>query len=1360
MDKKRLNIIFYIVLFGTVSFFFFSLLVSIALLLPPVQTKALNLIGGELSKIITGNIKIGRVKSNLLTYINLENVSVKHHEYPDILIFSNEIKIRYNIPALLKKQLNITSIRINRLDANIKVTEDGKYLIPFLVQSDLKKNNSNLFKDWELKLGTLRIRDLNALFSENRMKYYSAANHAKIRVRFPKNDSVSVSVTVPDGYFHSNWWNGHVDTLNTDVIIQPKGINIKHVYAKGSGSEVKGYGVIPFNYDDKWDLYVDASSKIKPVFALVTYAPQFDTTGNAQAKACFKGSFRKPLYSIDLSGTKLAYAGITLDTFRFRSHTDQKEDINFNMTGSTKSGDVKLDGKIRIKNLNSFHPDVDKYSISVKINDLQIPSIANRIKQLERFPGDDGVLNVYLEGDGYRDLPKIARIDLKAQQGGLVDTLRVNAQLHGQTWNAFAGYGNNRVNANGRYRKNGSIDGTVTGTFFNILPFVNYFLHEKVNGNCAFNAVVSGTVKSPVVAGTIQSSSLGWRGSFVDSLYASILFDKNVTLRNGFCRADVKLDSIAEFAGDKNLKGRASLRINASGQADKPMLDIRMNGENLRYKMQIAEMCDGNIKIDGFDNVLLNGVTLVKGQSRLLVNGAVDCSGFVNKTRNTDVSLDVLAYMKNKNLYSSAGSFRIHGGYSGDSVNVKASSENFDITVLNEWIDALERIKGRITATSAVCGSLRNPQCTLAIKAVKPGFDKFNISSLSSCCSFKDSLFTFDSTSVLLDSVSTLFLSGILPLSTGDGLKLEHNDSRKGKLFVQSKNFDLGYLSKVLESDWKYSGKSLVSLELTKEACGWTIEGITNVNNGMINNQALNMRGSGITLESSIRGSLLKPHVIYSVNTGKISYNNLKIDSTRFKGMFSEDSLQISSGVVSLFRGGTLFLDGVVPRQLTDKENETSGLRVNFKTDSLACTEFNIFTGSELIRDGRVSAAGTIGFRSGQPMINGKITLDKGALTIDGIDPGIGPVNAEIILKDDTVKVVKCISAWGRGSMDLIGFIVWNPEGLKDVALSGQVRNLSLDLSDIASGRIQNFNFAFSKRNEQYLLSGKAELGATRIVRDIRFNDLIEQITYANELEKEENQFLKDLNLNINVNFIENPVLDMNLGYLEFSGDMSIMGTAAYPTFIGDLSVSSGSYVLYLDRQFDVTSGHLSNYNQHVFNPTIDLNATTGVSFIGTDTSLVQDTIKLRISGQMKKIGFRLSSATSSLSEADIISILTFGQKLSSVGSDRKDLTDRIKTFAGQSLLGLGTRKLEQLLDIDRINVTGNIFDMSKEKSPTLTVTKRISPKLMVSYTTAIANLSRRKISAFYSLTKHFYLRGETENKGESGVDLIFKISK
>jgi hypothetical protein len=1355
MNKKPLKMIFYITLFLVISFFFFGAVFYLTLLLPPVQLKVVNIVGSELSKIITGDIKIGKVKSNLFSYLDLVDVSIKDRENPEVYVYCSHIKVRYYLPALLKKKLHITSVQSDQLDAHLRVTKKGHYQIPFLPRPELKfKRNS--FKDWKIKVGTLRIKEINATYNDSLLKMYCSADGASCVAKFPRLDSILVSLETSNGFFHSPWWYGHVDTLSTQVIFQPKSLYAQHVYVRASGSTVTGYGRIPFNFTDPWDIHVVGSGTVLPVYALKNSAPGFGTEGHAQVKASWTGTFKKPLYSLEMYGAGVSYAGIVFDTFTVKSNTDLNEYIHLNVFGHSELGKMKVDGKVKILHLNSFHPIVDKYTFNTRLENIKMPALADRMKEIRKIPGDSASLRVFIDGVGYRDVPNIAQIDLSIHKKNLPEALSISGNLKNHAWNVIGNWGNNQIDGDGTFNKDGALNGVISGDIRNPLLISKYFLNETMQGNLSFRALLSGKFNNQIINADIKSRGLKWRGSKIDSLNTTIVFDKTPFIKRGFCAAEIKLDSIVRFIGKGDLKGDLKLKADASGPLAHPTMDLEIYGKKISYKTTLADSCFGNITMHGLDSISLDNLRLLKNKSQIILDGAVDISDYLNLGRGMQVELGVATKLQHNLAYSDAGSLKLHGYFGADSINADIGASEFNISVLHSWVEKLKNIHGVVTFASKVSGSMHNPTGSLSIIAKSPDYNGICAKKFRTRCVLQDSVLRFDSTYVAMDSLSKIYVSGFVPLSPGRSWKLENGLSRSGKVYIQSDNLDISYFSRLLKLDWKFQGAALVSTDLTLCNDGWRLGGIVTLQKGAFHNSLENIYGSDICLISKIAGNLKKPAISYSISAGKVVLNTLKIDSTKIRGVFRNDSILISDGWFSLFNGGVLTVNGTAPFRIAEGTFSQSGVNLQFKISDIACSELNTFTGNELIQSGVLSGAGTFGFKQGRPAIDGKIILNKGKFSVDGVEPVIGPVNAEFLLSNDTVKVARCKGNWGNGSVDVVGFLVWSPDSLKDVALSGKIKNVSIELPDIASSRIQSFQFAFSHRKNDFLLSGNADIGATRIIRDIRLSDLIDQMNYSIPLEKEENPFLKSVNLNIKLNLVENPVLDINLGYLEFVGGLSITGNALNPTFVGDLSIVDG-YILYLDRQFNIADGHLSNYDPYAFNPNINVSAKNVVEYFEADPNPITDTMTLNILGDLKKLKFSLSSSPNSLTEADIISILTFGQRLGNVGGDIKQ---RIKVFAGQSLLGLGTRKLEQFLDIDKIDVSGDIFNYTPEKSAKLTVSKRISPKLMLSYETAIANLSNRKISASYSLTKYFYLRGETKNKGESGIDFIFKYSK
>ena len=230
----------------------------------------------------------------------------------------------------------------------------------------------------------------------------------------------------------------------------------------------------------------------------------------------------------------------------------------------------------------------------------------------------------------------------------------------------------------------------------------------------------------------------------------------------------------------------------------------------------------------------------------------------------------------------------------------------------------------------------------------------------------------------------------------------------------------------------------------------------------------------------------------------------------------------------------------------------------------------------------------------------------------------------------------------------------------------------------------------------------------------------------------------------------------MNLGYMKLDGDCILSGTIAQPSFTGEVLLTEG-YVYYLDRRFTIQRATLNNYNPRELDPVIDLEAQTDVAAVSGD-QMETYTIILTLKGNVNNPQITLKEKTGVLNELELFSILTFGQPIGGVSGDARE---RVKEFIGRSIVGFGTRRVEKMLGVEKLEIQGDLFGGKQAvKNTRVTIAKKVSPRLMVLYETDIGQLNRPKLSALYRITDRFYFSGERNSEGDAGLDLIFKYSR
>jgi len=225
---------------------------------------------------------------------------------------------------------------------------------------------------------------------------------------------------------------------------------------------------------------------------------------------------------------------------------------------------------------------------------------------------------------------------------------------------------------------------------------------------------------------------------------------------------------------------------------------------------------------------------------------------------------------------------------------------------------------------------------------------------------------------------------------------------------------------------------------------------------------------------------------------------------------------------------------------------------------------------------------------------------------------------------------------------------------------------------------------------------------------------------------------------------------------MQLDGTITVLGTAAAPRFYGSIDILEG-YLNYVDRRFAVKEGTVDFISPLRFNPRFNIQSRTEVSAYAAGADQVTPyAIDLTLSGDLQHPVITFTSDPP-LSEPAIISVLTLGTTSGGVGGD---LTNRLASLAGQTLLGFGTRPLEKLLDLDNIAVSGNLFGTAgNQTGPQLSVTKQFSRRLTVTYTTDIGQLSHVRLNALYRITSFLFLNGTTDQLGLATLILQFRYS-
>ncbi|MFP4163959.1 MAG: translocation/assembly module TamB domain-containing protein [Chitinispirillaceae bacterium] len=1350
-------------LFVVVFLLFISVVFYYILLIPPVQQRALRFAELQMSRFMLGDVSIERVESDLLRRIELHGVHAKGLGTYGDSIDVGQITVKYYLPALFRKTVRVSSVDIKDVHGHV-VWADKWIRLPVLPQDLAEPSEADSAKadssdgedfsvdsmDWKVDLGTARAYNVNAVYRDSDHRFVGEIRHTYAEAEFHTLDSFSVKLQVPDARYESPWWTGVLDTIDGTGVITWKDMEIFDCLVEGSGSRVKGGGRIAFTSDGKWNLQADVSTGIEPLPVLYESLPGLGKAGHLKAKASWVGSLDDPTLSAQVGGYGLRYDDFQIDRLDLNAGYGKDKLARARVRGRSQMGSFDVLSSMKIDSLMS-RPAFGDYSFSASMDKLDLEPLLSKVKIPVSVPGDSGSMRVSVDGSGIDESPSLMKASVSIMGEDFSDKpLEVSTSLSDGAWDIVGNWGLNRIEGEGTFSfENMSLLGYVAADIPVPSMISAQFFREKTSGQLMSHMDIAGKIDNPRIEALVKGDRIRWRGIRADSVDASLVFEnREFTLSRADAIIDGELETIGPYFGLDSASGKVKVDMSSTGSFGDLFAHAYVQGEQVRYRKEGADAVSGIVVLQG-DTLRWTDFSAKEKKTVFVSNGRLVLKPGLELDTDTDLLLEEDGAMH------PAGALSVSGKLHNDTVSVDYRISDLDLRITDPWTPSDNAVKGTFHALGQLSGSIENPRGVLEFQAVNPSVRKYKVSNLTSTVKLADSLISAEGWVGFQGESPGIDFSSALPLLPGSGWKIDESGERTALAMAQADTFDVRAFTELFGEDYSAYGPAKFKAQLKNEGSGWEVDASAEVNDSELKYIPGRVQASDVNLRADVSGYSNKPNLTFELSSGPVIMPKVRIENTRFRGHTGLDTLFVNDATLNFKDSGLVSVRAKAPYACMDSVLYKEGLEADFKIMRFPTAVVAPFIPRYSLRNGMLNGAGHVSVSQGKPVVDGDLSLAGLKFTIPDIQPSVGPISADLVFSGNTIRVRSARARWGSGKMRASGHAVWTPQRLDDLDLRLRAEEVEFELPEVVHVGIEQAGLRVFDQDDGFLVSGKMNLGQTRYVRDMQILEVVNQMQISRDVRKEPDPFLQSVDLRIDVDLAENMNVDMNLGTLNLDGRMAVTGSLAEPGFKGDVQLGDG-YVLYLDRRFTISEGAFYNPDPFTFNPKLDIKAYSEVWAYSPVSNDEQYLIHLNVSGTLEDPVVRFSSEPS-LSQLDILSVLTLGQRVGSIGSD---LNERLKAFAAQQLAGFGARKLEQLLGFERIELSGDLLSMDGDQSPRLSIAKRISSRLMLTYETLVGQLSERKMTAHYRLTPHIYLEGQTTSDGKNGVDLIFRFSR
>lgn len=418
----------------------------------------------------------------------------------------------------------------------------------------------------------------------------------------------------------------------------------------------------------------------------------------------------------------------------------------------------------------------------------------------------------------------------------------------------------------------------------------------------------------------------------------------------------------------------------------------------------------------------------------------------------------------------------------------------------------------------------------------------------------------------------------------------------------------------------------------------------------------------------------------------------------------------------------------------------------------------------------------SVGGRLENPTVNGTLRLKNGSFFLNGIPNGLTAVNGKLNFDRDRATLEDLTAQTGGGNVSLTGFVTYGAAGdaiyqtrtTADPGLTGPgapqpVRFLSGFVYRL-QGKAENVRMRYGgsgsiTADADLQLTGTSKnsvLSGIVTVSRVAFNANTDVGTWLASIAApgpaNEQDFLTGLQLDLRIESAPNLQLTTALSRdVEADVDLRLRGTLNHPVFLGSISANQGDIRVF-GTKYSINRAEVRFLNPVKIEPVLDLDLQTRARGVIVDITIAGTPGKLNINYR----------SDPPLQPRDIIALLTVGRAPdaganvpSTTANDTSALQSNADTVLGAAISPNSSR-LQKLFGVANIKIDPMVQGITNTMQR-LTIEQQISRDITVTYVTNLSQTSEQIFRLEWALSQQYSLVALRDDNGEFGIDIQYK---
>jgi autotransporter translocation and assembly factor TamB len=1330
-------------------------LLLVFLTLSPGEKVIRGMAEAKLGSILGQEVQIGSLETNLFSRLQIQDVIIYNIQAKDTISFLNLRygKMSFRLTDLLFGGIPLRSLNMEGLSISLSKDSSGSYNLPLL--------------NTETKIDTAQVSQLSLLPLPFRQLQIKDALIEYADEYTPKKSASLLGLKIGAEIQPDETYRYHIHADSSKVSYQGSPLTIGQLQLEGSltGKELRldslsaqlpgmiltGRGrFLPEADTNSLSAYFNLRGNPRPLMQAagnIFSSGLPPISGELDLTAHIEGSLEHPKLKANVNIPVLDVSDIRIKQglvkAEYEAGSASLNQFDFQLLGGKISGE----GNLRIDHLSD-------YRISLSVASLNLAEVWRYLYQ-ESSP---------YQGRVHADLT--ATGILQNPTGGDISAVATLRQLHYRSKpvpdisarltieHGLAKFSLNQkeTEMSGRVRFNKEqLEGEFSGQILRLEPLAGLANLPGLTGNVQFQGALGGKLDSLEIKAEIKARDIRYQNFPVDSLTASVLFQKDriYVSKARFGGSLDPIDTLQPPFGLSNLSGGVRYQGLVSGFPDslegKIMVDLNQPG----YGDILFDVGQLRILLEG-RTVRLHSMRIERDSLLIQAEGKFDMassSGFClmdlfwtpahqdDSTQSSDVT---------KQIGRLKADFQLA---TVDQLTVELIGEGMDVGRIRSLLPIPIEVGGNLNFNLGLVKQPENPKAKLVFQLIRPRFRLVEMDSLRGNLLLSDNHLQLHSLDLFDRSHHSWITASVGLKKSREGGYTVLADSRiKGQ--ASGRDLDLGLLNSLLEEGMEVGGRGSYELKWDGTLAQPHASGTFTIEGGSVQTSEAAPPIQQITLRSSVQDHALTIDSLSGIIRGTPFSLKGGVASTGWQEFELQTELSVSNV-------GTMITQGTI---------SSDSIQLNSRIDQMDLSLLQPFVPDFKQLSGYLNTQLNLSGPKTDPQLDGHLEIHELILQPPGLNAPFEEGVVRVSFNRDDVRIDSLFLEANGGNIFVTGELSHQGGQLANANIRVRIDSLKIDRPKEMKVLVKSAQLTYKNQNGYFLLDGDMVLGESRFLLNFKPQSIL---PFAKTVEKPKQQlpvFLQQTRMNLRLRESENLWVDNNLARIRLHTEMGVIGSPVQPNFTGRVTVEEG-YLLYLDRKFKVKRGVVDFVDPNRLNPIIDFKAETEIrSYRATQATAYL--ITLSISGPLEEVVVELASDPPE-DKANILSLLTVGvtrEQLVGKDAEGKDastsgiLWERARSLSNQRIAGYTSRKVGGFLGLDQFTIEGNLFDFDRSWGPQLLASKKISPRMEITYTTTVGHSNENSFRLDYLLSKHFSLEGQTDQQGRSGMNLKYRL--